>query len=70
MFYCGDLQTSKLIVHQLITDSGFVGVDAGRLPLAKEVEAPDRMNRARFHRYLVLNEMGQQSSLPNICWEI
>jgi 8-hydroxy-5-deazaflavin:NADPH oxidoreductase len=46
VFYCGDYQTSKLIVHQLITDSGFVGVDAGRLWMAKELEAPGRMNRA------------------------
>jgi len=27
-------------------DSGFVGVDAGQLRMAKELEAPGRMNRA------------------------
>jgi hypothetical protein len=37
---------AKVIVHQLIMDSGFVGVDAGRLRMAKELEAPGRMNRA------------------------
>ncbi len=31
---------------QLIADSGFVGLDAGRLRMAKELEAPGRMNRA------------------------
>ena len=46
VFYCGDYQTSKVIVHQLIKDSGFVGLDAGRLRMAKELEAPGRMNRA------------------------
>jgi predicted dinucleotide-binding enzyme len=46
VFYCGDYQTSKAIVHQLVTDSGFVGLDAGRLRMAKELEAPGRMNRA------------------------
>jgi 8-hydroxy-5-deazaflavin:NADPH oxidoreductase len=46
VFYCGDYQTSKVIVHQLIADSGFVGLDAGRLRMAKELEAPSRMNRA------------------------
>jgi 8-hydroxy-5-deazaflavin:NADPH oxidoreductase len=46
VFYCGDDQISKLIVHQLITDSGFVGVDAGRLSMAKELEVPGRINRA------------------------
>jgi 8-hydroxy-5-deazaflavin:NADPH oxidoreductase len=46
VFYCGDYQTSKVIVHQLIADSGFVGLDAGRLRMAKELEAPGRMNRA------------------------
>ena len=44
--YCGDYHTSKVIVHQLIADSGFVGLDAGRLRMAKELEAPGRMNRA------------------------
>jgi hypothetical protein len=46
VFYCGDHQTSKVIVHQLIADSGFVGLDAGRLRMAKELEAPGRINRA------------------------
>jgi 8-hydroxy-5-deazaflavin:NADPH oxidoreductase len=46
VFYCGDHQASKVVVHQLITDSGFVGLDAGRLRMAKELEAPGRMNRA------------------------
>ena len=46
VFYCGDYQTSKVIVHQLIKDSGFVGLDAGRMRMAKELEAPGRMNRA------------------------
>jgi predicted dinucleotide-binding enzyme len=45
VFYCGDYQTSKVIVHQLIADSGFVGLDAGWLRMAIELEAP-RMNRA------------------------
>lgn len=39
MFYCGDYQTSKVVVDQLITDSGFVGLDAGLLRMAKELEA-------------------------------
>ena len=46
VFYCGDYQTSKVVVHELIKDSGFVGLDAGRLRMAKELEAPGRMNRA------------------------
>jgi predicted dinucleotide-binding enzyme len=46
VFYCGDCQAAKAVVHQLITDSGFVGLDAGRLQMAKELEAPGRMNRA------------------------
>ncbi len=46
VFYCGDCQTSKVIVHQLIADSGFVGLDAGRLRMAKELEAQGRMNQA------------------------
>ena len=29
VFYCGDHRISKVSVHQLIADSGFVGVDAG-----------------------------------------
>jgi predicted dinucleotide-binding enzyme len=46
VFYCGDHQTSNVIVHQLISDSGFVGLDAGRLRMARELEAPGRINRA------------------------
>jgi predicted dinucleotide-binding enzyme len=46
VFYCGDYRTSKVVVHELITDSGFVGLDAGRLRMAKELEAPGRLNRA------------------------
>jgi 8-hydroxy-5-deazaflavin:NADPH oxidoreductase len=46
VFYCGDFQTSKVIVYQLIKDSGFVGLDAGRLRMARELEAQGRMNRA------------------------
>jgi 8-hydroxy-5-deazaflavin:NADPH oxidoreductase len=46
VFYCGDYQTSKVVVHELIKDCGFVGLDAGRLRMAKELEAPGRMNRA------------------------
>jgi hypothetical protein len=45
VFYCGDYQTSKIIVHQLIKDSGFIGLDAGRLRMAKELEAQGRINR-------------------------
>ena len=43
VFYCGDCLTSKVVVHQLIADSGFVGLDAGRLRMAKELEAPGRL---------------------------
>jgi predicted dinucleotide-binding enzyme len=46
VFYCSDYQTSKVIVHQLIKDSGFVGLDAGRLRMTRELEALGRMNRA------------------------
>jgi 8-hydroxy-5-deazaflavin:NADPH oxidoreductase len=46
VFYCGDYETSKVIVHQLIADSGFVGLDAGRLRMAIELEVPGRINRA------------------------
>jgi 8-hydroxy-5-deazaflavin:NADPH oxidoreductase len=46
VFYCGDHQTSKVIVHQLIADSGFVGLDAGRLRMAGELEAPGRISRS------------------------
>ncbi len=31
VFYCGDCETSKVIVYQLIMDSGLVGVDTGWL---------------------------------------
>ena len=46
VFYCGDSLTSKVVVHQLIADSGFVGLDAGRLQMAKELEAPGRLYQA------------------------
>jgi predicted dinucleotide-binding enzyme len=46
VFYCGDHRISKVAVHQLIADSGFVGVDAGSLRLARELEAPGRLHRA------------------------
>jgi predicted dinucleotide-binding enzyme len=46
VFYCGDHQTSKVVVHQLIRDSGFAGLDAGRLRTARELEAPGRINGA------------------------
>jgi predicted dinucleotide-binding enzyme len=46
VFYCGDYQTSKVVVYQLITDSWFVGLDAGPLRLARELEAPGRLHRA------------------------
>jgi predicted dinucleotide-binding enzyme len=46
VFYCGDHRISKVSVHQLIADSGFVGVDAGPLRLARELEAPGRLHRA------------------------
>ena len=37
---------SKVAVDRLIADSGFVGVDAGSLRLARELEAPGRLHRA------------------------
>jgi 8-hydroxy-5-deazaflavin:NADPH oxidoreductase len=46
VFYCGEHRISKVAVHQLIADSGFVGVDAGPLRLARELEAPGRLHRA------------------------
>jgi 8-hydroxy-5-deazaflavin:NADPH oxidoreductase len=46
VFYCSDHRISKVAVHQLIADSGFVGVDAGPLRLARELEAPGRLHRA------------------------
>ena len=46
VFYCGDHRLSKLAVDRLIADSGFVGVDAGSLRLARELEAPGRLHRA------------------------
>jgi predicted dinucleotide-binding enzyme len=46
VFYCGDHQPSKAPVHQLIAECGFVGLDAGSLRLAKELEAPGRLHRA------------------------
>ena len=46
VFYCGDDRLSKVAVHQLSADSGFVGLDAGPLRLARELEAPGRLHRA------------------------
>jgi 8-hydroxy-5-deazaflavin:NADPH oxidoreductase len=46
VFYCGDHRLSKVAVDRLIADSGFVGVDAGSLRLARELEAPGRLHRA------------------------
>ncbi len=46
VFYCGDHPLPKLAVHRLIADCGFVGLDAGPLPLARELEAPGRLHRA------------------------
>ena len=46
VFYCGDHPLSKVAVDQLIADSGFVGLDAGPLRLARELEAPGRLYRA------------------------
>jgi predicted dinucleotide-binding enzyme len=46
VFYCGDHRLSKVAVHRLIADSGFVGLDAGPLRLARELEAPGRLHRA------------------------
>jgi hypothetical protein len=48
VFYCGDHRLSKVAVDRLIADSGFVGVDAGSLRLARELEAPGRLYRAGF----------------------
>jgi 8-hydroxy-5-deazaflavin:NADPH oxidoreductase len=72
VFYCGDCETSKVVVHQLITDIGFVGVDAGGLWMAKELEAPGRINRAgligiaQAKRLLnQLTNLGQSESLAS-----
>ena len=46
VFYCGDHRLSKVALDRLIADSGFVGLDAGPLRLAKELEAPGRLYRA------------------------
>jgi predicted dinucleotide-binding enzyme len=43
VFYCGDHRLSKVAVRQMIADSGFVGLDAGPLWLARELEAPGRI---------------------------
>jgi predicted dinucleotide-binding enzyme len=37
VFYCDDDQISKVVVHRLIGDCGFIGLDAGRLRMAKEL---------------------------------
>jgi predicted dinucleotide-binding enzyme len=46
VFYCGDYPLAKEVVHQLIADCGFIGLDAGSLQLARELEAPGRLHRA------------------------
>ena len=46
VFYCGDHGAAKIEVHQLVADCGFVGLDAGPLRLARELEAPGRLHRA------------------------
>jgi predicted dinucleotide-binding enzyme len=46
VFYCGDDPLAKDMVHGLIADCGFVGLDAGSLRLARELEAPGRLHRA------------------------
>jgi predicted dinucleotide-binding enzyme len=46
VFYCGDHRLAKVAVDRLIADSGFVGLDAGPLRLARELEAPGRLHRA------------------------
>ena len=46
VFYCGDHQIPKVDVHRLIADCGFLGLDAGPLSLARELEAPGRLHRA------------------------
>jgi predicted dinucleotide-binding enzyme len=46
VFYCGDYPLAKNIAHRLIADCGFVGMDAGSLQLARELEAPGRLHRA------------------------
>jgi predicted dinucleotide-binding enzyme len=46
VFYCGDHWLPKVAIHQLIADSGFVGLDAGPLRLARELEAPGRLHQA------------------------
>lgn len=38
VYYCGDDQQAKAVVAQLITDSGFIGVDAGSLQDAVKME--------------------------------
>ena len=46
VFYCGNHGADKIEVHQLVADCGFVGLDAGPLQLARELEAPGRLHRA------------------------
>jgi predicted dinucleotide-binding enzyme len=46
VFYCGDYPLAKEVAHRLIADGGFVGMDAGSLQLARELEAPGRLHRA------------------------
>jgi 8-hydroxy-5-deazaflavin:NADPH oxidoreductase len=46
VFYCSDHPGAKTIVHRLVADCGFLGLDAGPLLLARELEAPGRLHRA------------------------
>jgi predicted dinucleotide-binding enzyme len=46
VFYCGDYPLAKAVVHGLIADCGFAGLDAGSLQIARELEAPGRLHRA------------------------
>jgi predicted dinucleotide-binding enzyme len=46
VFYCGNHPPAKVAVHRLIADCGFLGLDAGPLQLARELEAPGRLHRA------------------------
>jgi predicted dinucleotide-binding enzyme len=46
VFYCGNHLPAKVTVHRLVADCGFVGLDAGPLRLARELEAPGRLHRA------------------------
>ena len=43
LLYCGDHATAKRVAAGLIVDAGFVPVNAGRLEVAREVEALGRL---------------------------